>query len=306
MWYTEPYFAKKGGLNMNNGKKDAVRVSEVLGCSLLISMLLLLVSTLALQAQSEIFDRHGFFLKALSFAALVLPAIWGTWRFRRLSIDFPTLSAKAALNKKLIVMLSTFGVILISQIFYEAIFPTSIPKPDLYGIVTPILIFPMFFFRTLVPAVAEEIFFRGFFMRCMRVFRASLAVLMSALVYALMHFSVEGFPLFFVMGLLIGMAYLATNSLSTVIAISFLCKAFWFLEETVSVYLPEGRLSLMQGSLAVCVMLSAMGLPYLKENMRAFFENDDDNAVPSAYFWTVPMILFVGLAAGIQLLVQRG
>ena len=287
---------------MNYGKKDAVRVSAVLGCSLLLSMLFLLLASVLMQGNIGVSEQTGFVFRVICFSALVLPAIWGIWKFRRLSVGFPALSAKASLNKKLTIMLSTFGVILIIQIFYAAIFPSVIPKPDVYANVTPTRIFMLFFFWTLVPAVAEEIFFRGFFMRRMRIFRASLAVLMSALVYALMQFSVEGFPLFFVTGLLIGMAYLSTRSLSTVISISFLCKAFWFLEETVKVYLPEGYLSLMQGALAVCVMLSATGIPYLKENMRAFFENDDENAIPSAYFWTVPTVLFVGLAVAIQLL----
>ena len=162
----------------------------------------------------------------------------------------------------------------------------------------------LFFFSTLVPAIAEELFFRGFFLRCMRIFRASLAVLMSALVFALIHFSVEGFPLFFVMGLLVGMAYMATNSLSVVVAVRFLCNAFWLLEETVGLYMSDRYMLFMQYSLTVCVLLAASGLAYLKENMKAFFENDDERAIPSSYFWTVPMILFVGLAAGIQLLAQ--
>jgi hypothetical protein len=138
----------------------------------------------------------------------------------------------------------------------------------------------------------------------MRIFRPSLAVLMSALAFALMSFSVEGFPLYFVTGLLIAMAYTATGSLSAVIGISFLYKAFEFLEETVDVCMPDSYMLLMRGGLAVCVLLSASGLPYLKENMRAFFENDDEKAIPSSYFWTIPTILFVALAAGIQLLFQ--
>ena len=167
-----------------------------------------------------------------------------------------------------------------------------------------VLVFLLFLFSTIASSVAEEIFFRGFFLRNMRIFRPSLAVLMSALVFALMRFSVEGFPVYFVAGLLIGMAYVATNSLSTVIGISFLCKSFLFLEETVNVYSPDGYALLMQGGLAVCVLLSSSGLPYLKENMKAFFENDDENAIPSSYFWTVPTVLFVVLAAGIQILLQ--
>lgn len=288
---------------MDYNKNDAARVSAVLGCALLFSMSLLLAVSLGLEAGGVMTAERVFAIRTLRIIGFCLPAIWGVWKIRRLQIRFPERSAEASLNKKLTVMLSTFGLIAIIQIFYTAIFPSVVPRADVDSAVTATEIFMLFFFSTLIPAVAEELFFRGFFLRCMRIFRASLAVLMSALVFALMHFSVEGFPLFFVTGLLVGMAYMATNSLESVMAIRFLCYAFWFLEETVSVYMPQGYMLFMQGSLTVFVLLSASGLAYLKENMRSFFENDDERAISSSYFWTIPMILFVGLAAGIQLLV---
>ena len=284
---------------MNDGKKDAARVSEALGCAILFSMLLLLTAIFFLKT-----DEKKPFFQMLRFVSFFLPAVWGVWKFRRLQIRFPDIPERASLNKRLTVMLSTFGLIMIVQIFYTAVFPSVLPEAGVESAVTATDIFALFFFSTLIPAIAEEVFFRGFFLRCMRIFRASLAVLMSALMFALMHFSVEGFPLFFVMGLLIGMAYMATHSLSVVIAVRFLCNAFRFLEETVSLYMPQAYTVLMQVGLAVCVLLAASGLAYLKENMKAFFENDDENAIPSSYFWTLPMILFVGLATGIQLFVQ--
>ena len=242
--------------------------------------------------------------KTVLLAGFLLPSIWGVWKIRRMKIRLPAFSQGAGLNKRLAIMLSTFGVIVIIQILYESIFPSAMELMGVDPDMTADNHFFLFVFSTIIPAMAEELFFRGFFMRCMRVFRASLAVLMSALVYALMCFSVEGFPLYFVTGLLIGMAYMATNSLSTVIGISFLCKSFHFLEETVEVFMPDGYALLVQGGLTVCVLLSAAGLPYLKENMRAFFENDDEKAIPSAYFWTVPTVLFVVLSAVIQLLIR--
>lgn len=287
---------------MDYGKKEAVKVSKVLGYTLLFSLLLLLTISFLEGEQSDV--QGSLLFKILRLFGLILPAIWGVWKLRRLSIRFPSMPEKASLNKNLAVMLSTFGLITIIQIFYTAVFPSVVPRVGVDSAVTAAEIFMLFFFSTLIPAVVEEIFFRGFFLRYMRIFRASLAVLMSALVFALMCFSVEGFPMLFVTGLLIGMAYMATNSLATVIGVRFLCHAFWFLEETVSFYMPQGYMLFMQVGLAVCVLLCASGLPYLKENMRAFFENGEERAIPSSYFWTVPTVLFVGLAAGIQLLTQ--
>jgi membrane protease YdiL (CAAX protease family) len=287
---------------MDYGKKDAVRVANVLGCAALFSILLGFVLSLAEKKFAWISAEYLIAFKIVSLAVFVLPAVWGVRMLRRSKIVFPPVTPKAGLNKNLAVMLSTFGTIMIIRILYASVFPSAVETFGVNAEMTATELFLLFTFSTLTLAVAEEIFFRGFFLRSMRIFRASLAVLMSALVFALMRCSVEGFPLYFVAGLLIGMAYMATGSLFTAVGISFLCKAFLFLEETVSVYLPDGYMPLMQGGLFFFVVLSASGLPYLKENMKAFFENDDENAIPSSYFWTVPTITFIVLAAGMQIL----
>ena len=287
---------------MDYGKKDAARVSRVLGFAALFSMLLGLLLLLADKKSAWSGAEYLIVVKIVSLAVFILPAVWGVRMLRRTEIVFPSMSPKAGLNKNLAVMLSTFGTIMIIRILYASVFPSAVETFGVNAEMSATELFLLFAFSTLALAAAEEIFFRGFFLRSMRVFRKSLAVLMSALAFALMRFSVEGFPLYFVAGLLIGMAYVATNSLATAVGISFLCKAFLFLEETVSVYLPDGYMLLMQGGLFFCVVLSSSGLPYLKENMRAFFENDDEEAIPSSYFWTVPTVAFVVLAAGLQFL----
>ncbi len=289
---------------MNERKKDAARIANVLGCASLFSMMLWFIVFLIEEKNDVWKAEYLLVFRIAMLAVFVLPMLWGVWKLRRMEIGFPPLPSPATQNKKLAVMLSTFGTIVIIRILYASVFPTAAETVGLNVGMTATKLFLLFVLSTLASAIAEEVFFCGFFLRSMRIFRPSLAVLMSALVSALMRFSVEGFPLYFVAGLLIGMAYVATNSLSTVIGISFLCKAFLFLEETVSVYAPDGYMLLMQSGLAFCVLLSASGLPYLKENMKAFFENDDENAIPSSYFWTVPTVLFVVLAAGVQILLQ--
>ena len=287
---------------MDYGKKDAARVSNVLGCAALFSMLFGLALLLA--EKKSAWSGAGYLIafEIVSLAVFILPAVWGVRKFRRTEIVFPSMPPKAGLNKNLSVMLSTFGTIMIIRILYASVFPSAVETFGVNAEMSATELFLLFAFSTLTVAAAEELFFRGFFLRSMRMFRKSLAVLMSALVFALMRFSVEGFPLYFVAGLLIGMAYVATNSLATAVGISFLCKAFLFLEETVSIYLPDGYMLLMQCGLFFCVVLSSSGLPYLKENMRAFFENDDEEAIPSSYFWTVPTAAFVVLAAGLPFL----
>ena len=287
---------------MDYGKKDAVRVSNVLGCAALFSMLFGFVLLLAEKKSAWSETEYLIAFKIVSLAVFILPVIWGVRKLRRMEIGVPVTLPKAGLNKSLSVMLSTFGMIVIIRILYASVFPSAVETFGVNAEMSATELFLLFAFSTVTIAAAEELFFRGFFLRRMRIFRKSLAVLMSALVFALMRFSVEGFPLYFVAGLLIGMAYVATNSLATAVGISFLCKAFLFLEETVSIYLPDAYMLLMQGGLVFCILLASSGLPYLKENMRIFFEGDEEEGIPSSYFWTVPTVLSIVLAAGLQFL----
>ena len=57
---------------MNGGKKDAVRVSEVLGCALLFSMLLLLTASFFLDE-----NEGNVLFQVIRFICFCLPAVSG-------------------------------------------------------------------------------------------------------------------------------------------------------------------------------------------------------------------------------------
>ncbi|MBQ8496799.1 MAG: CPBP family intramembrane metalloprotease [Clostridia bacterium] len=283
---------------MTPDTKIPKRVSEAIGGALLLAMLLLL--WISLLPETEISALPLLFRIVLKIAIFLFPALWLAVFLKRRKISPPKMTERASLNKSLMLMLSSAGLIVIIEILYTALFPTVITPVGVARENTLLENFLLFLSVSVVPAVTEEIFFRGVVLRSMRVFRTSLAILMSALVFALMHFSAPVFPLAFVCGLIFGMAYVSTGSVFSVIGIHFLCNAFWFLAETVNVYMPDGYSLLIRGAFTVCVLLSSTGLPFLKENTVAFFA-DDEYAVSSSAVLSLPMMLFIGLAVGIQL-----
>lgn len=286
---------------MDFRKNDAKYVSEVIGCVLLLSMLLRLIASLCFKNLLSISVTDLFFRMGAILLIDVFPAGWGVWILRRSKVTFPSEIRCSSLSKGLPVVLSSFGVIIILQMLYMAFFPSVKIVDGIAFAETPMQILWLFLSVSFVPAMAEEILFRVFLIRSLRVFRTSLCVLMSAIAFALMHFSVAGFPLFFVYGLILGMAYVSTGSLAVAVSVHFLCNAFWFLSETMGVYMPEYEMLFMRCAFTVCVLLSVSGIPFLKENLRVFFEGDDERAIPSSYFWSLPTLLFVLFAAGIQL-----
>lgn len=284
---------------MTPDTKTPKRVSEAIGCALLLAMLLLL--WISLLPESEISVVPLLFRIFFKISIFLLPAVWLAIFLRSKKIGLPKITERATLNKTLMLTLSSAGLIVIIEILYTVLFPDAITSVGVEKENSLLENLLLFLSVSIVPAVTEEIFFRGVVLRSLRVFRTSLAILMSALVFALMHFSAPVFPLAFVCGLIFGMAYVSTGSVASVIGIHFLCNAFWFLSETVEIYIPDGHSLLMRGAFTVCVLLSSAGLPFLKENTIAFFA-DDEYAVPSSAVWSLPMLLFIVLSVGIQLL----
>lgn len=74
----------------------------------------------------------------------------------------------------------------------------------------------------LVPAICEELFFRGIILAEYRVFGSFNAVLFSAICFSMIHFSIEAFPLYLFSGIVLGAAATVTKSIFIPIIIHFI------------------------------------------------------------------------------------
>ena len=83
------------------------------------------------------------------------------------------------------------------------------------------------FFIALIPAVCEEILFRGYLMQNIMADNSPLfALITSALIFSIIHFNIGGFlPIFFI-GLYLGMLVYATKSIIPAIFLHFLNNFF--------------------------------------------------------------------------------
>ena len=285
---------------MQSDIKKAKRISQIIGCLLLLLMLavsLFSFFTGIFQKISVLSLLIKIFFKFLIFA---LPLLLAGVVLRHENIEIPKTEKQGSKKKAAIIVISSFGTIVLLECFYSAVFPEALPIIGISrgnSFFENILIGLLF---TALPALMEELFFRGLILRSLCVFRTSLAVLISALAFALMHFSVNFFPLAFIFGLMIGTAYVSTGSVLSVILIHFLCNAFWVVSETVAIFWGDFYSTWIRGAITVCVLLSSVGLAALKDSLRVLFADDDQMSVPSSCVWSVPMIIFVVLAVWIQ------
>jgi len=74
----------------------------------------------------------------------------------------------------------------------------------------------------LVPAVCEELFFRGLVLSEYKIYGTFNAVMFSAVCFSMIHFSVSAFPLYLFSGVVLGMTAAVTRSVFVSISIHFI------------------------------------------------------------------------------------
>ena len=168
---------------------------------------------------------------------------------------------------------------------------------------------PLFLLATLgtaiVPAFIEEFAIRGTVMQPLRKYGDKFAIVMSALVFGLMHGNMVQIPFAFLAGLAIGYAVTVTGSMWVGVAIHFLNNFISVLMQVAVDNLPDnhenivllGLLALVFTTGIVCLVL------YLKNYARTPLQKGDETLSngekAKAYLCTVPMIL-----AAISLLIE--
>ncbi len=284
-----------------------VRISDILGVSLFLMSVLYFLSERIRGGLGE--SVFALFLKAL----LLLPVYFGPIFFvyfgmRRFSFPMPSLSKDTLdYSESAMLAISTLGAVVLMQTLYASLFPSTVRVVGVEGTDSVFGFLLLFFGAVVLPALLEEIFFRGVVLRSLSRHRALLAILISSLISALMRFSVEQFPLAFFCSFLIGSVYYATGSLATAAGIHMLASGVWFLSETVAFYSPEGHELFLRIAVGACVLLFAFGVPFLKKTVQALLADEHDGGVlPSAQFWGIPITLFLIFAALLQILMTEG
>ncbi len=284
-------------------KQNTPKVSDVLGVSLIV----LAVMELLFWMLSGFLDRSvpSVFLHfLLQLPVYLIPLFVVLFAYRRLGIRAPRLPRGLGYNQSAMLTVSTFGGIVILQLLYASVFPSTVPVAGVEGVRSAFTLLLLSFSSVALPALLDEVFFRAVVLRSLTVYRALLAILISSLANALLDFSLEAFPIRFFCAFLIGSLYYATGSLAVSVGVHILANAVWFLAETVAAFASDYYSLFMRVLVCACVLLLAFGLPFLKQTVRAILaDEDDDGVLPSAHFWGIPIAVFLILAVSMQLLV---
>lgn len=97
------------------------------------------------------------------------------------------------------------------------------------------------FTMAVLPALLEEMIYRGYILRTLRSFGNVFAVIVSSALFSLMHGNLRQIPFAFIVGLVLGYLYVITDNIWMPIAVHFTNNAFSVLMEYAGFYLPEDR-----------------------------------------------------------------
>lgn len=86
---------------------------------------------------------------------------------------------------------------------------------------TPLSFLLNLFVIAVLPALLEEMIYRGYILRVLRPYGNLYAIIISSMLFSLMHGNLRQIPFAFIVGLVLGYAYISTNNIWVPIAIHF-------------------------------------------------------------------------------------
>lgn len=109
---------------------------------------------------------------------------------------------------------------ILQSLFYQM--GADIPDMPQLMVHTPTSLIINLFTIAVLPALLEEMIYRGYILRTLRAYGDGFAVLISAMLFSLMHGNLRQIPFAFIVGLFLGFLYVQTNNIWIPIVVHFI------------------------------------------------------------------------------------
>lgn len=148
-------------------------------------------------------------------------------------------------------ILSAVGICMAANIvvnllmqFFKSI---GIPEPQMPEYLQPTLpsLLLNFFVFAVLPALLEELVFRGYVLRTLRVYGDWFAVIISALLFGLMHGNVAQIPFALIVGVALGWLYVMTDNIWIPVAVHLINNGFSLLLQYLTIGMDDTKQSLV-------------------------------------------------------------
>ena len=145
-----------------------------------------------------------------------------------------------------------------------------VPDPPQTMVETPTSLLLNLFTMAVLPALLEEMIYRGYILWTLRPYGNMFAVLISSLLFSLMHGNLRQIPFAFIVGFVLGLLYVCTDNIWLPIAVHFANNAISVSMEYFAFSLPEANQNLFYA--LVIYGLIALGILCLAVLMVGYFK----------------------------------
>ncbi len=157
-----------------------------------------------------------------------------------------------------------FGLCLLSSYianFIYALFDSVgviLPYEDFTPPLTVGAIALLFVKTAIVPSFIEEFAVRGFLLQTIRKYGDGFAIIMSSLVFSLLHANAVQIPFAFLAGLALGYVYCKTNSIWTSVLVHFLNNALSCVELVIFAAMPREKAQAIDMGITAAIGITAL------------------------------------------------
>ena len=271
----------------------ARRTSEYMALSLFAGVIILFLQSFAV-TESVMPNGYVRGIASALFSAVRLgvPALIFVYMQRASGAELIKIQKTPDFPEKYNVALAFIGFVFIFcfGILYSAAFPAAangFKDKDIFSALITVL------GSALVPAVFEELLYRKVFCTELTVHGSVFAAIISALLFALAHFSFYTFPYAFICGLALGFVYLKTGSVKYTVAIHFANNFLGYVCAFVSTKMSALDYANVMMVLFIALGVMAFGACYsIMPKMKEFALCENGN-VASSVFLTFPMVVYI-------------
>lgn len=271
----------------------ARRTSEHMALALFFGIILLLLSGFVLTEQA-IPDSTSRRIAQLIFAVLRLgvPAFAFVYMQRKAGFEELAAEQRGECSVKYNVSLAFagFAAIFLFGMLYSAAFPMAASgfSDDSVGSAALTVLSSV-----IVPATLEELLYRRLICRELTLHGSAFAIIISALLFGLAHFSFYTFPYAFVCGLILGFVYVKTGSVKYTVAIHFANNMLGYLFSMLSSRMDKLDYTNMMMLVSIALGVLMLGAFYaLMPGMKRLAMRESGN-VGSSVFLTFPMLVYI-------------
>lgn len=181
---------------------------------------------------------------AVYICALLWPALIVSFCFKKRFSPF-TPTKPVPFGVAFLGVLAAIGLCMLANVInsYFLYFFTemgwNVPEAPQTMVATPTSLALNLFTMAVLPALLEEMIYRGYILRTLRPYGNFFAVVVSSLLFSLMHGNLRQIPFAFIVGMVLGLLYVCTNNIWLPITVHFANNAISVLMEYFAFSLSE-------------------------------------------------------------------